>query len=322
MIWGQGMREIPAVLRNGPFTRQQAQAARVSRGMFDGQRFVRVLPNVWRLRDHVMTEEDWVMAAALALPDDARPTGITLIQRLGLDYGPRRPIRFVVARDLHLDLEGIFLHRTVRMPPLGPFGVNAAAAFISYCSLTRVVDAIKVGDWLLRNGHMTLTELHDLAWGQLWRAGAAEALWLLEHLDGSAWSLKESELRSVLAFAGLPRPLVNVDLGLDPVRAVVGDLWFRDLGVLVEYQGRHHQEDRGQYHSDIDRFALVRRHRVRYVEVTHELLSQPRAAVARVHAELVAAGYDGPPPVFGERWRQLFSSVALAVGPRDWAAVS
>src|SRR5215207_894124 len=90
------VRPVPPELLHGPFTRAAAKAAGVTHQMLRGQRFVRVHEGVWRHRDHVMSFDDHVLAASLALPADARTTGITRIQQLGLDYGPRFPLRFVV----------------------------------------------------------------------------------------------------------------------------------------------------------------------------------------------------------------------------------
>src|SRR4051812_20661840 len=104
-------------LPRGPFTRQTAEACGISSRMLEGKGFVRVFPNVWRLRDHEMTEEDWVAAAAMALPDRAHLTGISRLQQLGLDFGPKRPIRFVIEGDHHLEVADIFVHRTKRLPP-------------------------------------------------------------------------------------------------------------------------------------------------------------------------------------------------------------
>ena len=126
----------------------------VSSRMLEGRRFVRIHPRVWRHRDHEMTAHDYVRAAALALPAHAHTTGITRIQQLGLDFGPRRPLRFVVAgrpapragRDLPAP--------DPRLPPTDGVGVAPAAAFVAYCARARVLDAIKVGDWLLHHGHM------------------------------------------------------------------------------------------------------------------------------------------------------------------------
>ena len=98
------------------------------------------------------------------------------------------------------------------LPPTTSFDVSVAAAFLFYCSHARVIDAIKVGDWLLYWGHMTIEEVRALALSALWRDGAHEAIWILEYLDARSRSLKESETRAVVDFAGLPRPQVNVEL--------------------------------------------------------------------------------------------------------------
>jgi hypothetical protein len=283
--------------------------------MLEGRRFVRVHPCVYRHVDTDMTDEDVVVAARLALPADAHLTGISRIQVLGLDFGPRLPVRFVVARDHHLTIEGVFLHRTKRLPPVGPDGVCVEAAFIAYCALARVIDAIKVGDWLLHHEHMELTKLVELANAELWRDGAHEALWVSNHLDGRAKSLKESELRACLVFAGLPLPEVNVDVTLGST-VVEADLVYRTYAAIVEYEGVQHQEDRDQYNADLDRYALYRDHGQHYALVTKEHLRSPKNTVRTVHRLLARRGYDGPEPDFGDQWRVLFTRLRVVVGPR------
>ena len=130
----------------------------------------------------------------------------------------------------------------------------------------------------------------------------------------------QSELRSYLAFAGLPAAEPNGPIVLGDV-AVHGDLWFPRFQTAVEYEGVQHQTDRGQYVSDIDRYALYRRHGVHYVQVTTERLRTPRAVVRQVHECLVRGGYTGPPPEFGATWDLLFTRLSRLVphsrrGPR------
>jgi hypothetical protein len=263
-----------------------------------------------------MTWDDWVEAARKARPDRARLTGITRIQVLGLDHGPRWPLRLVVEGDLHLAHERIFLHRTKRMPPVDEIGVTPAAAFVAFCRRARVVDAITVGDWLLRKDHMSAEELRALALAQQWRDGADEALWVLDHLDGDSRSLPESEVRAVLAFAGIPGAEVNRRLSIDDDVHLIGDLVFTQWRTVVEYEGSQHQEERACYLSDLDRYALFRRHDVAYVQVTKEKLARPRTLVGEVYRELVSRGYDGDPPVFGERWQWLFMRITDVLGSR------
>ncbi|MFC6341535.1 hypothetical protein ACFP8W_06070 [Nocardioides hankookensis] len=284
--------------------------------MLQGRRFVRLHQGVWCLAGHEMSEHDWIVAARLALPECAHLTGITRLQQLGLDFGPRQPIRFVVQGDLHLELEGVFLHRTTLLPPTDDVGVTVAAAYLSYCAHARVIDAITVGDWLLHHHHTTIEEIRALALSGLWRHGADEAVWVLDHLDGRSRSFKESELRPLLTFAGLPRPEANVPIDVHEDVVVIGDLVYREWRTVVEYEGSQHQEDRSQYSSDLDRYALMRAAGVRYVQVTKERLGRPQTLVGEVFRTLLAAGYDGPPPRFDREWLLLFRSVSTAVGPR------
>ncbi len=312
------MKPIPSSLLNGPFTHSHAKLAGVSARMLMGKRFVQLFPRVHRHVDYEMTAADWMRAARLALPDDAQLTGITRIQAAGLDYGPVRPLRCVVARDHHIAIDGIFLHRTLKMPPTDALGVTLSAAFIAYCSRARVIDAIKVGDWLLRNTDTTQRSIRDLALAQIWRDGADEAIWILDHLVAESRSLPESETRAVLSFAGLPSPEVNRSFELGEGLILTPDLLYRAERVVVEYEGSQHQEDRSQYVGDIDRYAAYRREEVRYVQVTKERLRRPKSLVAEIHRELLARGYDGPAPAFGDHWRTLFLSVTTAVGQKDY----
>ncbi len=311
------MTPIPEALRHRPFTRAEAFEQGLTARMLDGARFVRIHPRVWRVHDHVMTDDDWRTAASLALPPQAHLTGLSRLQQCGLELGPLNPIRFVVEGDLHLAFDHVFLHRTKKLPPTDAVGVTVAAAFIAFCALARTIDAIRAGDWLLHHGHMTAREVHDLALAELWRPGSHEAIWVLPHLDGHSRSQKESETRAVLEFAGLPRPEVNATVQLEGL-AVIVDLLYRLHRLVVEYEGNQHQVDRGQYRSDLDRYSLMRDADLRYVQVTHETLRSPRHVAVQVHRQLVRAGYDGPPPCFHGQWDLLFARLSVAVGPRDY----
>jgi hypothetical protein len=277
------VRKIPRELRNAPFTRSEALARGVSKSMLQGQRFVRVHPGVWRHVDHEMSHGDWIEAARLALPPTARTTGLTRLQQLGLDFGPRIPVRYVVEGDHHRAIDGVFLHRTKMMPPTDSVGVTPAAAFVACCVQLRVIDAIRIGDWLLHRDHMTVQSLRDLIVMQPWRHGASEAAWVMDHLDGDSRSLKESETRALISFAGLPRPKSNQVVTVSDTLTIMIDLWFEEWSCALEYEGGHHQTDRGQYIADIDRYTFMRRAQIDYRQVTKERLNAPRSLVRMVH---------------------------------------
>jgi hypothetical protein len=306
------MREIPSELLGRPFHRREAIALGLSPRCLEGTRFVRLHQQVYRHRDHLMTLEDLVEAARLALPYDAHPTGVTRLRLLGLEHGPALPLRFVVGRDHHLALDDVFLHRTVLLPPLDEVGATPAAAYLAVCHQARTIDAIVVGDWLVSHQHMDVDEVRALAGAQPWRDGAAEAAWVVDHLVGDSRSLRESEVRAYLAFAGLPAPEPNGPIDLGGV-VVHGDLWFRQFRTAVEYEGVQHQLQRGQYVADIDRYSLYRRYDVDYVQLTHEKLRTPRGVVREVHACLVRGGYAGLPPEFGATWDTLFAPLRNVV---------
>jgi hypothetical protein len=312
---------IPDQLRRGPFSRAQAQAFGLTSRMLNGASYERLFPSVWVLSDHDMTDLDWIAAAAMAMPDRAQMSHITRIQALGLDFGPMKPFHFTVAGDLHLDVDDIFLHRTEVLPPLDDLGVTPAAAFIQYCVGARMIDAIKVGDWLLHRRHMTVLEVAELARRDHWRPGANKVRRVIPHLDAGSRSLKESESRAVLVFAGLPKPEVNKDVR-DARGDLIGcgDLVYLLWKLLVEYEGRHHLTDLSQWNRDIDRYRGFRDESWRYVQVTNEKLDTPMKLVAEVYRQLVRGGYDGPAPTFGSLWLSLFEPIRGNGVSERWAS--
>jgi hypothetical protein len=310
------MKPVPETLRNRPFGHHEAYSVGVSERMLRGRRFTSVHPRVWRCADHVMTEADDAEAARIALPPDAQVTGITRLRMEGLEMGERTPVHFVVARDHHIALPGIFLHRTKKLPPTDDKGVTIEAAYLCYCRTARLIDAIKAGDWLLRETTMTVDSLLELALAEPWRDGADEARFVANYLDARSRSLAESETRALIAMAGLPVPEPNEELVLPSGRAVVGDLVYRDLGLVVEYEGVHHQEDRRQYGKDIDRYADMRACGLDYLQVTKEKLGRPRRLVDELHRRMAARGYTGPAPRYDGLWPLLFLPVTVAVADR------
>ena len=303
------MHDVPARFRQAPFLRSDALAAGLTRGVLQGARFRRLHHGVYCFSALEMTFLDAVAAARLALPDGARTTGITRLQELGLDVGPRSPLHFVVEGDHHLALDGVFLHRTAEMPSCDGAGVSVEPADVAFCAEARALDAIKIGCELLRRGWFDLHAVEHLLTEQRWRRGVAQATWVLPHLDHRCRSLPEAELLALLRFSGLPEPEVNAPMSLPDGGVITPDFWYARWCRAVEYEGGQHQEDRAQYTVDIERYAAYRRLGADYVQVTKELLRLPRTTVRRVHRLLVEGGYDGPPPVFGPHWQSLFGPI-------------
>src|SRR6478609_3494596 len=149
-LWRHGvMHDVATELLDGPFTREHALALGVPARVLEGVQFRRLHQGVYVHRSCEMTWADHVEAARLALPPTARTTGATRLRQAGFDAGDRWPLHFVVQGDLHLVLDGVFLHRTVKMPPNDDDAVSIEAAFVAFCAEARLLDAITVGSVLL-----------------------------------------------------------------------------------------------------------------------------------------------------------------------------
>ena len=219
----------------------------MSRDVLEGVQFRRLHEAVYVHRDHEMTWNDHVEAARLALPTTARTTGVTRLRQLGLDVGSAFPLHFVIEGDHHLDLDGVFLHRTAKMPACDDVGATVEAAFVAFCAEVRLIDAMGVGSYLLHKEWLDPRLLDLILAEERWRRGVPETTHALPHLEGRCRSIPEAKLFAYLVFASLPVPEVNRPLRLDDGVELMPDLWFEDHGLVVEYEGSQHQDDRAQY---------------------------------------------------------------------------
>lgn len=300
---------VPATLRDGPFLQSTAARHGVSPDMLTGRSWKRLHPRVWVHRDHVMTHLDHIHAATLTMPAGAHLSHVSRIQALGLQIGEPAPIHFTVAGDLHISTDGIFLHRTEALPPVDEVGVSPASAFVQMCATARLIDAVVAGDWLVAQQHMTRGEALEIARLHDWRPGAHQAPVALRLLDDRSRSPKESEARVLIEASGLPRVETNADVDHGGQRIAVVDLLMRDWRLALEYEGRQHALDTRQFAIDIKRYAALRQAGYEYVQITQEMLAQPRALMLHIHKILLRRGYDGPAPSFGSRWTALFRTI-------------
>lgn len=165
-------------------------------------------------------------------------------------------------------------------------------------------ELVTAGDWLVR---LKLTTPAALAAylatsSSRGRAAARPALALVRARVDSP---RETWLRLCLVLAGLPEPVCNPTIA-GVRRSGRVDLLFGDFRVIIEYEGEQHLTDRKQWHKDIDRQEDFGGVGYLTVRVTKEHARHPRAVVRRVYEALVSRGYQGPEPVFDQRWVNLF----------------
>lgn len=174
--------------------------------MLQHSRFESIFPSVYRVRGLELTSRQWIDAARRALPPDARLSHATALWSLGLELGQLKPMHFTVARDLHLAIDDVMLHRTEIMPPSDDQTVSVVAAFVGAAATMRLIDVIAAGDWLLNRGFLTKASVAGFIERDGWRPGTAVVREALPWMDERSRSLKESETRCVLVAAGLPPP--------------------------------------------------------------------------------------------------------------------
>ncbi|WP_102141215.1 hypothetical protein [Mycobacterium hubeiense] len=115
---------------------------------------------------------------------------------------------------------------------------------------------------------------------------------VLELVDAGAQSPKESQVRLWLIEAGFPPPQTQIPVfGPDGVPFAFIDMGWQEWMLGVEYEGKHHYDNRLQIASDIYRLEKVER-RYRIVRVTAE--DRRANVVRRVHNAVEAQGFECP----------------------------
>ncbi len=306
-------REVPEELHGRPFHRREAISLGVTSRMLQHPRFVHLHPQVYRLADTTLDRRSHIEAAALALPADAKVSHMTRLELVGLSAGASE-LHFTIARELHLDLDGVMLHRTVKMPPRDRIGVSVSAAWVQSASMLKPIVVVALADRLIAAGRTDLVALAEVAAIDPWRPGAELVEALVGWVDPRSASFPESQVRIVLRAAGLPAPEVNALLwDEDDGSRVIGDLVLRRWKVVVEYEGRQHAFDDRQFAWDIERYRMVRERGWIYVRITARDLASPRRVAHLVHRALTERGYDGPTPSFGAEWDWIFRTPRLRI---------
>ena len=236
----------------------------------------------------------------------------------------RWPLHFVVEGDLHLTLDGVFLHRHGQdATSPATTAVSAEAAFVAFCAEARTDrrDQGRLGA-CSTGGSSTCEPARRDPDGGEWRRGVPETSYVLPFLDGRCRSMPEAELLAYVVFAGLPMPRSTRRSTIATASELTPDQWFADYELACRVRGQP---------APGGPAAVQRRHRpVRrstagnaspYEQVTKERLRSPKATVRHgARARSSRCGYDGPPPDFEACGQSLFMplpDVVRASAQRD-----
>jgi hypothetical protein len=119
----------------------------------------------------------------------------------------------------------------------------------------------------------------------------------------------ETRLRMLIVLAGLPEPQVNVRLvHEDGTWRRRFDLCYARIRLVVEYDGRHHAEDRAQWKIDLERREELDDEGYRILVVTSDgIYKEPLRTLHRIRRQLVLRGW-GSVPTLSEEWRDHFAA--------------
>jgi very-short-patch-repair endonuclease len=166
-----------------------------------------------------------------------------------------------------------------------------------------LVALVVLGDSLIKASRMSAEGLRDaaLAWhGRGAKLARRAARFVRDGVD----SAMETRLRMLLVLAGLPAPEVNFILHQpDGSWWMRFDMCYPALKLIIEYDGRQHAEDSGQWLSDIKRREALDRMQWRIIVVTrHDYFSAPEEVLHRVRDALIERGMLGVRRRFRTEW--------------------
>ncbi len=260
--------------------------------MLEGRRFVALHRGVYRTAETEPTFALLLAAARLALPPGVAVSHVTNLRLRGFEVGPVVPLHFATNRPVHRRPSGIVLHRYKHELLLqvvgGQLATPAARTFVDVATQLDDRRLLRVGDWLVKNGHVGLDELRDFC-RESHLDGVRRGRRVAPLVRERVASPRESDLRWTLHRAGLSPPEVNVEIYDDHGHWLArGDLVYRRQKVLVEYDGWQHERDARQRQWDHLRREQLEAAGWRVIVVTAADFQHPWRIVARVRQALLA----------------------------------
>lgn len=188
--------------------------------------------------------------------------------------------------------------RVTQVYDAGEFRAAMGATAWAQLGALSVLDLVALGDYFCRiwrtgpgrpdAGRPSLATIDalraQLVHGR--RPGIHRLRSALELIREDSWSPRESRLRCLIVFAGLPEPLLNHDV-YDLHGRFLGcvDLAYPHLKVAIEYHGVIHSES---YARDVERIAALRAAGWTVIEVTNDLFHRSDELIRRIRAALSA----------------------------------
>jgi very-short-patch-repair endonuclease len=248
-------REIPRQLRDGPFTTADLVAAGLGLGVTRRLAVSRITRGV-----HVAGGLD----ATLVLK------GLLLVLPPGSAFSCETAARIWSLPTARVDGQTVHIRTTDQVrragvvAHVGPLGdttrhddLPVTTPIETFLDLAAHLDdrwLLAVGDTIVRRGLGKRPELVAAAARSVRRRGSTRARRVSALVRADVDSPMESLLRHLLLSSGLPEPMVNANVH-DCHGGWIArpDLSYPERRIAIEYDGRHHFDDRRQWQNDIAR---------------------------------------------------------------------
>ena len=300
-----GTTATPEPLDGQPFQASEAPALGLSWKTLQSSRFRRLAKGVYVVAATADSYRLQVQGVRLTLPPGTVATGVTGLQLLGVEVGPRLPMTFATVHPRQVRRRGVKVMRVKELPAQRDGIASPEHCWLIAASTLNLLDLVIAGDSLLRLRRTTLSKLQSSVESRSVR-GIVVARIAVRLVRERVDSPRETWLRLCLVVAGLPTPECNLIIGDD--RGPMGrvDLVYLPYKLIIEYEGDQHRTDRNQWNRDIDRHEDFARDHWTLIRITSERARWPRQVVRAVHKALRTNGYEGPAPRFDELWVSLF----------------
>jgi len=280
----------------GPFTLRQAERAGLTRHVLRSSTWRPVTRGVWIAASETVDRSVWVDAARLVLPVDAVLCGPSAANAYGVD------VRATDDLLVHVAFDGQVPRRrpgmALRQVELRPEEVVVRGRWLMTTQLRTafdcarwlpLVDAVVLIDAMAHAGLVDPAELKQFALDHPRVRGLWQVVRVADLADPLAESPMETRQRLVLVFAGLPRPVSQLNVYDAAGRFVARlDLAYEAEKVAVEYDGADHWHQRR--HDDRRRDALRSLGWTVLVFSADDVYRTPWLMAAKVEAALARAG--------------------------------
>lgn len=280
---------VPHALSHGPFTTAMAAAAGVPARRLRNGGFVRLARDVYVVAGTELTLEVRSRAALLAMPAGSVMSHWSALALLGLaDPAAQRVLHVTPPPEAAVPRhrEGIRIHqRTIPSEPMLVRDIpvaGAARTMVDMAPLVRSDRLVVIGDQVVRRAgglDALVTQMAREA-GQRHVVKARAALALVrEGVD----SPPETLLRLAIVRFGLPEPEVDVPI-YDEAGAWLGrgELVYRKLRILIQYEGDVHRTNPRRWRQDIARDESYHAAGWRTLRATAQDLARPTPFCVRL----------------------------------------